>query len=180
MGNMSPFTNQFMECEPEEFERRQDVYALSVSNVSDKTIEKLTLVYTNGKKELTFLVEMLPAGWTIVAMDTNGTTVSETKLTYVSGKVEYLTVGRELTDEVELTETLNSTIIVKNMSGEEMKQVIVYYRDVDYQGNVLAGRCFSASTTMELIPGWQEELETDQWLNSCVIVNVILLDEIPE
>jgi hypothetical protein len=33
---------------------------------------------------------------------------------------------------------------------------------------------------MELIPGWQEELETDQWLPSCVIVNVVVLDEVPE
>lgn len=180
VGNMSPFTNQFMECEPEEFERRQDVYALSVTNISDKTIDKLTLVYSNGEKELTFVVEMLPAGWTVVPMDTNGTAVTESKLTYVSGHVEYLSVGKELTDEVELTETRDNTIIVKNMTGEEMKQVVVYYRDVDYQGNVLAGRCFRAATTMELIPGWKEELETDQWLDSCVIVNVILLEEAAE
>jgi hypothetical protein len=57
---------------------------------------------------------------------------------------------------------------------------VVYYRDVDYQGNILAGRCFSAATTGSMIPGWQEELETDQWLPSCVIVNVVVLDKAPE
>lgn len=177
--NKAPFTSQFMECEPWDFERRYDVYALGVTNISDKTIENLTLTYYNGERELVFYVEMLPAGWTVVAMDTEGTAVTSTELTYVSGEVNYLTVGREVTDEVELTETLNSTVIVKNMTEEDMAAVVVYYRDVDYLGNVMAGRCFSA-TSMELIPGWQEELETDQWLPSCVIVNVVVLDEAPE
>ena len=125
-------------------------------------------------------MEMLPAGWTVVAMDTEGTAVTQEKLTYVSGQVQYLTEGREVTDEVALTETRSGTIIVKNMSGEEMQTVVVYYRDVDYQGNILAGRCFSAATTGSMIPGWQEELETDQWLPSCVIVNVVVLDKAPE
>lgn len=177
--NKAPFTSQYMECDPWDFERRYDVYALGVTNISDKTIENLTLTYHNGEQELVFYVEMLPAGWTVVAMDTEGTAVTSTELTYVSGEVNYLATGREVTDEVELTETLNSTVIVKNMTEEDMAAVVVYYRDVDYLGNVMAGRCFSA-TSMELIPGWQEELETDQWLPSCVIVNVVVLDEAPE
>ena len=177
--NRSPFTSQYMECDPENFERRHDVYALGVTNISDKTIDNLILTYNNGEQDLIFHVEMLPAGWTVVPMDMKGTAVTSTELTYVSGQVNYLTEGRELTDEVELTETLYSTIIVKNMTGEEMPAVVVYYRDVDYLGNVMAGRCFS-TTSMELIPGWSEELETEQWLPSCVIVNVVLLDEAPE
>jgi predicted small lipoprotein YifL len=177
--NKAPFTSQFMECDPWDFERRYDVYALGVTNISDKTIENLTLTYSNGEQELVFYVEMLPAGWTVVPMDTEGTAVTATELTYVSGEVNYLTTGREVTDEVELTETRNSTIIVKNMTEEDMAAVVVYYRDVDYLGNVMAGRCFRA-TSMKLIPGWQEELETDQWLPSCVIVNVVVLDQVPE
>lgn len=176
--NKAPFTSQYMECDPWDFERRYDVYALGVTNISDKTIENLTLTYSNGEQNLSFYVEMLPAGWTVVPMDVNGTAVTSTELTYVSGQVNYLTTGREVTDEVELTETMNSTIIVKNMTEEDMAAVVVYYRDVDYLGNVMAGRCFSAAS-MELIPGWQEELETDQWLPSCVIVNVVVLDEAP-
>ena len=35
------------------------------------------------------------------------------------------------------------------------------------------GYCY---TVMELIPGWQEELETEQWLPSCRIVNVVVED----
>lgn len=177
--NKAPFTSQYMECDPWDFERRYDVYALSVTNISDKTIDNLTLTYSNGEQELVFYVEMLPAGWTVVPMDTEGTAVTATELTYVSGEVNYLTTGREVTDEVELTETRNSTIIVKNMTEEDMGAVVVYYRDVDYLGNVMAGRCFRA-TSMKLIPGWQEELETDQWLPSCVIVNVVVVDEVPE
>lgn len=177
--NRSPFTSQYMECEPEEFERREDVYALGVTNISDKTIDNLTLTYSNGERNLIFHVQMLPAGWTVVPMDMEGTAVTSTELTYVSGQVNYLTEGRELTDEVELTETMYSTIIVKNMTGEDMPAVVVYYRDVDCLGNVMAGRCFS-TTSMELIPGWSEELETEQWLPSCVIVNVVLLDEAPD
>lgn len=174
--NRAPFTSQYMECDPEDFERRENVYALGITNISDKTIADLTLTYSNGERDLVFFVEMLPAGWTVVPMDTEGTAVTSTELTYVSGEVNYLTTGREVTDEVELTETRNSTIIVRNMTQEEMQSVIVYYRDVDYQGNVMAGRCFSTASGA-LIPGWQEELETEQWLPSCVIVNVVVLDE---
>lgn len=177
--NKAPFTSQYMECDPWDFERRYDVYAMGVTNISDKTIENLTLTYSNGEQELVFYVEMIPAGWTVVPMDMDGTVVTSTELTYVSGEVNYLTTGREVNDEVELTETRYSTVIVKNMTEEDMAAVVVYYRDVDYLGNVMAGRCFSA-TSMELIPGWQEELETDQWLPSCVIVNVVVLEEAPE
>lgn len=177
--NRAPFTSQYMECEPEDFERRHDVYALGVTNVSDKTIENMTLTYHNGEQNLVFYVEMLPAGWTVVPMDTEGTEVTSTELTFVSGEVNYLTTGREVTNEVKLIETRDGTIIVKNMTEEDMAAVVVYYRDVDYLGNVMAGRCFSA-TSMELVSGQQEELETDQWLPSCVIVNVVVLDEAPE
>jgi NAD(P)-dependent dehydrogenase (short-subunit alcohol dehydrogenase family) len=63
------------------------VYALGVTNISDKTIENLTLTYNNGEQELVFYVEMLPAGWTAVPMDTEGTAVTAMELTYVSGDV---------------------------------------------------------------------------------------------
>ncbi len=174
--NCAPFTGQFMECEPSDFIRLYDVYALGITNVSDRTIEYLTLVYNNGEKDLTFYAEMIPAGWTIVVMDTEGTEVGTTNLSYVSCDLTYLEAGREVTDEVKLTETAYGTVIVKNMSEEIMPSVTVYYRDTDYMGNVLAGRCFRATTTMELIPGWQEELETEQWLPSCRIVNVVVED----
>ena len=177
--NRSPFTSQFMECEPEEFERRYDVYTLGVTNISNQTIEDLTLTYHNGERNLTFYVEMLPAGWTVMPMDTEGTEVTSTELTFVSGEINYLTTGREVTNEVELIETRDGTIIVKNMTEEEMAAVVVYYRDVDYLGNVMAGRCFRA-TSMALPAGWAEELETDQWLPSCIIVNVVVLDEAPD
>lgn len=177
--NKSPFTSQYMECEPEDFERRYDVYALGVTNISDKTIENLTLTYSNGEQDLIFHVQMLPVGWTVVPMDLDGTAVTASDLTYVSGQVNFLEGVREVTDEVELTETMNGTVIVKNMTNEEMPAVVVYYRDVDYLGNVMAGRCFSV-TSESLIPGWQEELETEQWLPSCVIVNVVVLDQHPD
>ena len=177
--NRSPFTSQFMECDPEEFERRYDVYTLGVTNISNQTIENLTLTYHNGERNLTFYVEMLPAGWTVMPMDTEGTEVTATELTFVSGEINYLTTGREVTNEVELIETRDGTIIVRNTTGEEMAAVVVYYRDVDYLGNVMAGRCFRA-TSMALPAGWAEELETDQWLPSCIIVNVVVLDEAPD
>ena len=177
--NMSPFTSQFMECEPEEFTRLHDVYALGVTNISDKTIANLTLTYSNGERNLIFHVEMLPAGWTVVPMDLEGTAVTSENLTYVSGQVNFLEGIREVTTEVEMTETMDGTIIVKNMTEEEMAAVVVCYRDVDYLGNVMAGRCFY-TVSDSLIPGWQQELETEQWLPSCVIVNVLVLDQHPD
>ena len=174
--NKAPFTGPFMECEPSDIVRVYDVHALGLTNVGEKTIESMTLVYNNGEKDLTFYAEMIPAGWTVVVMDTECTEATTTDLSYVSGEISYLESGREVTDLVELTETAYGTVIVKNMSEETMASVTVYYRDVDYMGNVLAGRCFRASTTMELIPGWQEELETEQWLPSCRVVNVVVED----
>ena len=165
-----------MECEPSDFVRVYDVHALGLTNIGEKTIESMTLVYNDGTKDLTFYAEMIPAGWTIVVMDTECTEATTTDLTYVSGEINYLESGTEATDLVELTETAYGTVIVKNMSEETMASVTVYYRDVDYMGNVLAGRCFRATTTMEMIPGWQEELETEQWLPSCRIVNVVVED----
>lgn len=174
--NKAPFTGPFMECEPSDIVRVYDVYALGLTNIGEKTIESITLVYNNGEKDLTFYAEMIPAGWTVVVMDTECTQATSTDLIYVSCDLQYLEAGREVTNEVQLTETAYGTVIVKNMSEETMPTVTVYYRDTDYMGNVLAGRCFRATTTMEMIPGWQEELETEQWLPSCRIVNVVVED----
>lgn len=174
--NRAPFTGQFMECAPSDFIRVYDVHALGLTNVGEQTIASMTLIYNNGEKDLTFYAEMIPAGWTIVVMDTECTEAKTTSLSYVSGEIHYLESGREVTDEVELTETAYGTVIVKNMSEETMPAITIYYRDVDYMGNVLAGRCFRATTSMEMIPGWQEELETEAWLPSCRIVNVVVED----
>ena len=172
--NKAPFTGQFMECEPSDFVRVYDVHALGLTNIGEKTIESMTLVYNNGTKDLTFYAEMIPAGWTLVVVDTECTEATTTDLTYVSGEINYLESGTEVTDLVELTETAYGTVIVKNLSEQTITSITVYYRDVDYMGNVLAGRCFRASNVMELIPGWQEELETEQWLPSCRVVNVVV------
>ena len=174
--NISPYTGAFVECEPEDQCRAEGIYALKITNTSDQTILNAMLNYNDGTNDLVFYIEMLPVGQTIVVAEQNMQEMTSEKLTFTGGAVNYLDEGMEAMDMVEITPTKNSTLMVKNVSEENLPITWIFYRQVDREGRVLGGRC-STAMVGDLPPGFTYEAEAPEWLPSCVIVNVLVLDE---
>jgi hypothetical protein len=173
--NISPYTGIFVECDPEDQCRVEGIYALKVTNTSDKTILNALLNYNDGTNDLVFYIEMLPAGQTIVVAEQNMQEMENEYIVFTGGAVNYLEEGMEAMDKVEITPTDNSTLFVKNVSEEYLPLIWVFYRQTDREGRIIGGRCYSAMAG-DLPPLAEYEAEAPDWRRSCVIVNVLVLD----
>ena len=173
--NASPYTGIFVECDPEDQCRVEDIYALEVTNTSDKTILNALLNYNDGTNDLVFYIEMLPVGQTIVVAEQNMQKMVNEYIVFTGGAVNYLEEGTEAMDKVEITPTDNSTLFVKNVSEEYLPLTWVFYRQTDREGRVIGGRCYTAMIG-DLPPLAEYEAEAPDWRRSCVIMNVLVLD----
>lgn len=173
--NASPYTGIFVECDPENQCRVEDIYALKVTNTSDKTILNALLNYNDGTNDLVFYIEMLPVGQTIVVAEQNMQKMANEYIVFTGGAVNYLEEGMEAMDKVEITPTDNSTLFVKNVSEDYLPLTWVFYRQTDREGRIIGGRCYSAMAG-DLPPLAEYEAEAPDWRRSCVIVNVLVLD----
>lgn len=173
--NASPYTGIFVECDPEDQCRVEGIYALKVTNTSDKTILNALLNYNDGTNDLVFYIEMLPAGQTIVVAEQNMQEMVNEYIVFTGGAVNYLEEGMEAMDKVEITPTDNSTLFVKNVSEEYLPLIWVFYRQTDREGRIIGGRCYSAMAG-DLPPLAEYEAEAPDWRRSCVIVNLLVLD----
>ena len=173
--NASPYTGIFVECDPEDQCRVEDIYALEVTNTSDKTILNALLNYNDGTNDLVFYIEMLPVGQTIVVAEQNMQKMVNEYIVFTGGAVNYLQEGMEAMDKGEITPTDNSTLFVKNVSEEYLPLTWVFYRQTDREGRVIGGRCYTAMIG-DLPPLAEYEAEAPDWRRSCVIMNVLVLD----
>ena len=178
--NVAPYTGIYLEGGLYNKSREENVYALKVTNTSSETILNAVLVYNDGTQDLDFFIEMLPAGRSVYVVELTKKQVVSTELTFVQGAVNYLEEGIENKDTVQVTSTRNGTLLVKNLSDQEVACVWIFYRKVTDSGVLLVGRVHSTMSD-EILPGEELEVEAELWQpNSCEIVNVLLLDAPPE
>ena len=78
-----PYDGIFLEGN--EKERVEDTYALKVTNVSEETILYATFNYRAGRKDLTFYLEMLPAGKSVIVAEQKKQSVKNEDLKYFYG-----------------------------------------------------------------------------------------------
>ena len=178
--NVAPYTGIYMEAGPINKSREENVYALKITNTSTETIMNAVLVYNDGKQDLNFLVEMLPAGKSVYVVELTKKQVVSTKLTFVQGAVNYLEEGVETKDAVTITPNRDFSVTVKNLTDKEIPCVWIFYRKVLEDGTFLGGR--TLSTLCEtILPGEELDVQAEFWqYNSCDLVNVLLLDKVPD
>ena len=173
--NISPYEGIFLEGE--EKERVEDTYALKVTNVSEETILYATFTFHDGKQELTFYMEMIPKGKTVLVAEQNKREHVSDKLNYVDGEIHYLREGLEKMESVKITPTDLSTLNVKNMTKEPMPVVWIFYRKAETDGTLLGGKCYETGI-LDLGARETYEAEAEYWMDDCEIVNVLLIDSL--
>ncbi len=174
--NISPYEGIYLEAGDDFKSRESNVYALKITNTSEETILNAALVYTDGTQKLTFYVEMLPVGKSVYVVEQSKKTVVSEELIFVEGAVNYLEAGMENMDCVEITGTDESSLMVKNLTKEALPCVWIFYRKADTDGTLLGGVCYSTMSGAIEAEG-TIELEAESWMDSCVVVDVLVLDD---
>jgi hypothetical protein len=170
-----PYDGIFLEGD--EKERVEDTYALKVTNVSEETILYATFNYRAGRKDLTFYLEMLPAGKSVIVAEQQKQNVKNEELKYVDGDIHYIQAGLENMESVKITPTKESTLKVKNKTSELLPVVWIFYRKAEADGTLLGGKCYDTGI-VDLGARETYEAEAEFWMDDCEIVNVILLDSL--
>ena len=170
-----PYDGIFLEGD--EKERVEDTYALKVTNVSEETILYATFNYRAGRKDLTFYLEMLPAGKSVIVAEQQKQSVKNEELKYVDGDIHYIQAGLENMESVKITPTKESTLKVKNKTSELLPVVWIFYRKAEADGTLLGGKCYDTGI-VDLGARETYEAEAEFWMDDCEIVNVILLDSL--
>lgn len=174
--NISPYSGIYLEGGPALKTREENLYAIKITNTSDKTIANISLVYNDGTQDLNFYAEMIPAGQSIYVVEKEMKFFASADLTYVSGAITYLENVREDLAAVEITPTRNSTLMVKNITKEELACVVIYYRKVVEDGTLLGGPVY-CTVCEEIMPGDEYEAEAECWQDSsCKVINVLIYD----
>ena len=178
--NISPYSGIYLEGGPALKVREENLYAIKITNTSDKTIANINLIYNDGTQDLNFYAEMIPSGQSIYVVEKEMKFFVSADLNYVSGEITYLENATENMEAVEITPTRNSTLMVKNVTDRELACVVIYYRKVVEDGTLLGGPVYSA-VCEEIGPDDEYEAEAESWQNSsCKVIDVLIYDSVED
>jgi hypothetical protein len=172
--NVSPYDGKYLEYGDQE--AVSGIYAMKFTNTGDRTIRDTQLIFSDGTQELSFWLEMLPVGQSVVVAEQSQTAVAAEQIQYVDGNVNYLEAGLEKADCVKVTDNQNGTVRVENMTGEMLPLVRVFFRPTDAKGVSLGGPCKSFMVD-GLEAGASADIAPEGWDNTCVIVTVLVINE---
>ncbi|MCD7865404.1 MAG: hypothetical protein LUG54_05200, partial [Clostridiales bacterium] len=120
------------------------VAALEVTNTSDEIIEYAEITMTADGKTLTFDVSLLPAGETVLVMEADQKSCSETAVfTYEESVIAYLSELDMCEDQVRVTENDSGSITVTNISGEDISELRLFYKNQLDTGEYIGGIAYT-------------------------------------
>lgn len=154
----------------------EGVYAVRFTNTGDKTIQDAQLVFGDGTQELMFRFEILPAGQTITVTEQDELRVASEELKYIDSSIFYLEDGLENPGSVEVTGGEEGMIQVKNITGEILPLVRVFYRQTDDSGNMIGGSCCSVLAD-GIAPGEAVQVMADGWNDRSAVVTVLVVSQ---
>ena len=172
--NVSPYSGRYLETD--DLEKVTGVYAMQFTNTGDKTIQSAQLVFSDGTQELSFWLEMLPAGQTVLVAEQTQAIAAVEQLQYVDGTVTYLEGVREDNQCVQVTDNKNGTVQVTNVTKEALPLVRVFYRCADENGVPMGGPCKSILID-GIDAGASLAVEAEGWEQTSVVVTVLVINE---
>lgn len=172
--NVSPYEGKFLEYG--DVETVSGIYAMKFTNTGDQTILNAQLVFSDGTQELSFWLEMLPTGQSVIVAEQNQLAVAAEQLQYVDGKVTYLETGLEMAGSVEVTDNKDGTVNIKNVTDEMLPLVRVFYRHTDENGNPIGGPCQSVMAD-GIDADAAVTVAAEGWDESCVVATVLVINE---
>lgn len=173
--NASPYSGLYLEYGDRELV--SGLCAMRFTNTGDKTISEARLTFTDGQKELQFRLEMLSAGQSVLVAEYNQHPATDAELQYVDGQIHYLEDGLvEQKDCVELQLQQDGTLQIRNVTGEDLPLVRVFFRPVNESGELLGGPCESVLAD-GIMAGEAALVEGSGWDETCAVVTVLLINE---
>lgn len=172
--NVFPYDGLYLEAG--EKESVSGIYAMKFTNTGDQTILDAQLVFNDGKQELSYHIEMLPAGKTVIVACQEKMAANPEEMNFVDGTLTLLDAGLENTQCVEVTGGADGAMVVKNTTQEPLPLIRVFYRYTDGNGNLLGGPCYSALID-GLSAGETATPEAEQWTKDSAVVTVLVIDE---
>lgn len=174
--NISPYDGIYIEQgDDENKDRVEGVYALSITNTAEKTIQEAHLVFSDGIQELNFYLQMLPRDSAVTVVEYDKKKVKSDQLQLVDSQISYLEGGLEEKQSIEVIESEYGSVVLKNVTNRVLPKVEVYYRRA-YGSGTLGGMCY-VEVLEEVLPGEKVFADPDYWSDKCAIVNILIYPE---
>lgn len=171
--NVSPYEGAYLEYG--DVELVSGLYAVKFTNNSADTVREAQLIFSDGTQELTFWLEMLAAGQSVVVCNQEQIAVVSEQIQYVDGMVTYMEAGMENAASVEVTGG-EGVATITNVTEEDLPLVRVFFRPADENGNMIGGPC--QSFMADGIPAGETlEIEAEGWTDGCIVSTVLVINE---
>lgn len=106
------------------------VAVLEVTNNSDQVIEYAAVTLTADSQTLTFQISLLPAGATVLVMEADRQSCSETAaFTYEGSEIAWLSSLDMCEDQVSVSTDGSGAITVTNISDETIPELRLFYKN---------------------------------------------------
>ena len=172
--NVSPYEGKYLEYG--DVETVSGIYAMMFTNTGDQTIQSAQLIFSDGTQELSFWLEMLPAGQSVIVAEQNQLAVAAEELNFVDSNITYLKAGLEKADCVKVSDNKDGTVKIENVTEEMLPLVRVFFRPTDANGNPVGGPCKSL-----MVDGIEADVSVnvaaEGWDETCVVVTVLVINE---
>ena len=171
--NVSPYEGMYLEYG--DVEMISGLYAVKFTNNAAETIREAQLIFSDGTQELTFWLEMLAAGQSVVVCNQDQIAVAAEQINYVDGIISYMEEGMENAASVEVTGGEGVATVI-NVTEEDLPLVRVFFRPTDDNGNMIGGPC--RSFMVDGLPAGETlEIEAEGWTEGCAVSTVLVTNE---
>ena len=172
--DISPYEGVYLENGVKE--TISGIYAMKFTNTGNQTIREAQIIFADGTQELSFWVEMLPAGQSVIVAEQNQRTAATEELNYVDSNIVWLENGLEKGDCVKVSANKDGTVKIENVTDEMLPLVRVFYRPTDKDGNSVGGICKSVMAD-GIEAGAAVDIAAEDWDESCVVITVLISNE---
>lgn len=172
--NVSPYEGTYLEYG--DVETVSGIYAMKFTNTGDQTISEAQIIFSDGTQELSFRLEMLPAGQSVIVAEQKQRSAAAEELNFVDSTITYLEAGLEKSDCVKVSDNKDGTVKIENVTGEMLPLVRVFFRPTDGNGNPIGGPCKSFMVD-GIEAGASVNVEAEGWNETCVVVTVLVINE---
>ena len=172
--NVSPYEGKYLEYG--DVETVSGIYAMKFTNTGDQTISEAQIIFSDGTQELSFLLEMLPAGHSLIVAEQNQLSAAAEELNFVDSNITYMEAGLEKADCVKVTDNKDGTVKIENVTDEMLPLVRVFFRPADANGNPIGGPCKSVMVD-GIEAGAAVDVAAEGWDETCVVVTVLIINE---
>ena len=155
----------------------ENVAMLMLHNTGNDPIEFTQICVEYGEEKLLFDVSALPVGDILVVQEKNGKTLPSGDVTFLSAAVVHR-ADMELSEgKVQVTDNGNNTLTIKNLTGETIPTVRVFYKYYMADEDIFVGGIAFTVRITRLNPGASVTIQPSHYTSqTCRVVMVLTYD----